>query len=618
MTTTRVLLAVLAVFAMAAAAPDPPQRVVFSRVFPVPGQIGLFVANADGSDERPLLASPDIDYNPAWSPDGASIVFTSERDGSADLYRVKADGSALERLTDSPAFDDQAAFSPDGKQLAFVSSRAGGTADLWTLDVATRRAKPLTSGPGGDFRPSWSPDGAWIAFSSDRGTGLPFSHGRWEHLHVVDIYLIHPDGSGLKRLTQQGKDRTFCGNPRWSADSHRVITYCMPAQDTMDYRRADIETGTTKLVSIDVATGVASDVEAGPGVKIAPSFVAGNEIGFIRKDLPGAGIHYSSGKAGPKGELRSAAWSPDGKRVAFHKRLPPPSAVGRRMFSHLPAYELRLAGAQLPSFNASGDRYAMTTYAPTPGANNLIVVEPATNTSTVIFHQEGRSALGAQWSPRGDTITFGIGPFRAFFNGFHDLFLNKPDRVDGGAQVAAINADGSNFRELTTGPNNNGFPSIAPDGKRFVYRTFGPNGDGLRVMNLETKAVTTLSTGYDNFPLWSPRGDLIMFSRIVDNDYEIFTIKPDGTGVKRLTNSPGNDAHQGWSPDGEHIVFASSRLGFKDEVIYTDAPQPYGELFVMRYDGTGVQQLTDNQWEDGTPAWQPAPRVPQSASGAKK
>ena len=37
-----------------------------------------------------------------------------------------------------------------------------------------------------------------------------------------------------------------------------------------------------------------------------------------------------------------------------------------------------------------------------------------------------------------------------------------------------------------------------------------------------------------------------------------------------------------WSPDGEYIAFASSRMGFKDEVLYTDAPQPYGELFVMR------------------------------------
>jgi TolB protein len=181
--------------------------------------------------------------------------------------------------------------------------------------------------------------------------------------------------------------------------------------------------------------------------------------------------------------------------------------------------------------------------------------------------------------------------------------------VDGGAQIAMVASNGSAFRELTSGPNNNGFPSMAPDGRRFVYRTFGPGGEGLRVMNIETGAITTLTSGYDNFPLWSPRGDVIMFSRLAQGDYEIFTIKPDGTGVRRLTSSPGNDAHQGWSPDGERIVFASSRMGFKDEVIYTDAPQPYGELFVMRSDGTGVEQLTDNQWEDGTPAWQPVRKL---------
>ena len=117
-----------------------------------------------------------------------------------------------------------------------------------------------------------------------------------------------------------------------------------------------------------------------------------------------------------------------------------------------------------------------------------------------------------------------------------------------------VNADGSGFHEVTSGANNNGFPSMAPDGKRFVYRSFGPDGEGLRIMNIETKAVTTLTEGYDNFPLWSPRGDLIMFSRAAKGDYEIYTIKPDGTGVKRLTFSKGNDAHMAWSPDGEHIV----------------------------------------------------------------
>ena len=119
--------------------------------------MALFLADADGGNERQFVTPSDADYDAAWAPDGASIVFTSERHGSADLYRVKRDGTGLERLTDSPAYDDQAALSPDGKQLVFVSTRADGTADLWTMDVQTRRAKALTSGPGGDFRPSWSP-----------------------------------------------------------------------------------------------------------------------------------------------------------------------------------------------------------------------------------------------------------------------------------------------------------------------------------------------------------------------------------------------------------------------------------------------------------------------------
>src|SRR5580765_3939045 len=185
------------VFAQAA----PRHSVVMTRVFPQPGQIGLFIAAADGSGEKPLVTPADLDYDAAWAPDGASIVFTSERNGSADLYRVKADGSGIERLTDSPAYDDQAAFSPDGRQLVFVTTRAGGTADLWIMDLQTRRATALTSGPGGDFRPSWSPDGQWIAFSSDRTSKLPFAHGRWEHLQIVDLYIVRPDGSGLKRLT---------------------------------------------------------------------------------------------------------------------------------------------------------------------------------------------------------------------------------------------------------------------------------------------------------------------------------------------------------------------------------------------------------------------------------
>src|SRR5262245_29479850 len=141
-----ILLITLSALTLAAASADP-QNIVFSRVFPQPGQIALFIADADGGNERPLVTPADVDYDATWAPDGASLVFTSERNGSADLYRVKPDGGGLERLTDSPAYDDQAAFSPNGRQLVFVSTRGGGTADLWTLDLQTRQSGALTSGP---------------------------------------------------------------------------------------------------------------------------------------------------------------------------------------------------------------------------------------------------------------------------------------------------------------------------------------------------------------------------------------------------------------------------------------------------------------------------------------
>jgi len=600
------LLAIVAAAALSlAVGAAAPQKIVFTRVFPNDGQIGLFVAARDGSGERPLLSTRDMDYDPVWSPDGQTIVFTSDRGGSADLFRVRPDGSGLERLTDGPAYDDQAAFSPDGKRLVLVSTRAGGRPNLWTLDIATRQTTALTSGEGGVFRPSWSPDGLWIAFASGRGRPLTFGHGRWEHLQFADIYVVHPDGSGLKQV---GKGGNFCGSPKWTADSRRLVAYCMDAQTTLETRRAvPLPGNDTRIVSVDVATGATTDVPAGPGVKFNPSVLSDTEIGYIRKDSDAAGIYYTSGTRGPQGQVRAASWSPDGSRVVFHRRQAAPTTWWKSTWSRNPEFDLSLTSI-MPSFGRDGGRFVVAGRPPAGAifGSSVSIATPGSNDVKVVYQDMARNVLAPQWAPNGEKIIFAVGAFNAFYNGFNGLFLKQSDRAEGGAQIAMINPDGTGFRELTAGPNNSAFPSMAPDGKRFVYRTFGPEGDGLKIMNIETNAATMLTKGYDNFPLWSPRGDLIMFTRLAEGEYDIYTIKPDGTDLKRLTTSRGNDAHQAWSPDGEQIVVASSRMGFKDEGIYTDAPQPYGELFVMRFDGTQVRQITDNQWEDGTPAWQPS------------
>ena len=323
----RPLLIAVAILTTLAAQPPSARKITAVRVFGNDGQTGLFVATSDGS-EIPLLSPADTDYDPVWAPDGSSIVFTSERDGSAELYRVKPDGSGLERLTNDPAYDDQAAFSPNGKQLVFVTTRNGGHAVLWTMDLATHRARPLTSGPGGDYEHVGFPDGKWIAFSSSRGNGFPFSHGRWERLQLADIHVIRPDNSGLKKI---GKKRRLL---RQSEMDKRQPSPCGLLHDCRaDIGESQAEPRTRKRHATRLDRrhhGHFYRSPRRPGRKINPSALPGNDVGYIRKDNgePGSGIYYTSGKRGPRGDVRTASWSPDGKYVVFHRAGVPRAVAG--------------------------------------------------------------------------------------------------------------------------------------------------------------------------------------------------------------------------------------------------------------------------------------------------
>lgn len=575
-------------------------RILENRLGPT--EATLYVANADGTGEQAITRPGSIDYNPAWSPKGDWIVFTSERTGPAELFRMHPDGSGLEQLTDAPAYNDQAAFSADGEHVVFVSTRAGGRANLWIVDVATHKARALTSGDGGDFRPSWSPDGEWIAFSSDRGDELPPAKGRWERLQPGDVYLIHPDGSGLRRLSEHGG---FCGSPKWTPDGKSVVAYCLTAQDTWTYRFAT-EDGNDRLVKMDVATGAATEMDAGPGVKVLPQVLPSGVIAYLRIDKTAHGVFYGKGTPGPKGDdLRSPSWSPDGKRMVYSRYARNSPLTPAKEWSRNPKFEL-YGTAILPNYDPSGERLAATkigTDKKTGEFNSSLMIVEDGKPAQAIVSRPGL-ILAPSWSPDGKRIVVGVGEFSAFLG--LELGDKKPiDPVNGGAQVAMVNADGGDFHLVTSGANNNAFPAFAPDGKRIVYRTEGPDGLGLRVMNLEDHSVKTLTEEWDNFPIWSPRGDLIAFMRKIGSDFEICTIRPDGSELKQLTHTHGVEAHMAWSPDGERMLFSSSRMGFKDEVLLVNNPQPYGEIFVMRFDGTEVEQLTDDQWEEGAPAWQP-------------
>ena len=583
--------------------------VLVNRIGPSGGE--LFIANADGSAERKLNSGGAMDYDPMYSADGKWIVFTSERNGSSNIYRLHPDGSGLERLTDNDGFDDQASLSPDDNQLAFISSRGSGTNNIWILDIKTRKARNLTGMPAlqaaagkmdGFFRPSWSPDGKWIAFSSDRGTdfkGHKFPAPGWEHIQAASIYVIRPDGTGLRKLTPDGE---MAGSPKWSADSKQVVFYDLDAEYTFAAR--GFGQATSQIVSVDVTTGARMERTSGPGLKVSPQFLSGDRIGYLLKGPGQKGkLAFTTGEsaadAPAPGAIRNPAWSPDGKQVVYEK-FAYASKQNQPLFAKDRTFDIRFSG-EFPAISKTG-KLTLSPFgevgagAITPFDKLAVYVSDLDGTNRKqVFEQDGGGAFSPAWSPDGKWIAFGYG---AFFNARQD----KP------AQLMMIRADGSEKRELTKGPLNSGFPSWSPDGKRIVYRVWSKEARSLQILDLDNGKSTKLTSGNDNFPMWSPLGDRICFTRDTGGtkSFDVFTIRPDGTDLKFLTDAPGNDGHCGWSPDAKYILFSSSRLGFRDETpLYDGSPQPYAELFVMNADGSNQRPITDDKWEEGTPAWAP-------------
>ncbi|MEJ8844597.1 hypothetical protein WG954_19545 [Lacibacter sp. H375] len=562
---------------------EPMYQLAFASFGPLNDDI--FIADANGNHARPLLPDPANDYNASFSHDGKWIVFTSERNGSADIYRVHADGSGLEQLTDDPSFDDQAVFSPDGKKIAFVSSR-NGQADIYIFEIATKKLTNITNHPAGDFRPAWSPDGEWIAFSTDRDSKRPMPvFTLW---HSTEIYTIRIDGSNIKRRTQLD---SYAGSPCWSFDGKQIVFYEAALQQVRNMNTVMKTNATTQLSVINVSDNTKQTITKDTGEKIYPRWFADGTIAYVTwGETPG--IVFTNGKARLNGNFENPSWSSDGQQMLFHREVNAGWPPYYKLFSRDPQFQLIRSGV-FPSYSPSGTYLICNDKTAGIHHNQIMRMNADGTNRSILFGDSIKSALAPVWSPQEDKIAFGFGRFFQSLQG--------PAIGD----IAIIDSDGSHLEVLTDGKGNYGFPSWSPDGKKIVYRGATDSIKGLFIVDVETKKITRLTTNsHDNFPGWSPNGDLIAFTGKRDGNYDIYTIKPDGSALKRLTTDPGNEAHSIWSPDGKWIAFSSGRTGFKDEsALHPYNPQPYGEICVMRADGSDVRVLTDNQYEEATPAW---------------
>jgi Tol biopolymer transport system component/DNA-binding winged helix-turn-helix (wHTH) protein len=171
----------------------------------------LWTAEASAPD-RPTRIAEDAGSRHGydefgWSPDG-QLLYTVVESGNADIWSLDPITRQRRRLTTDPADDFQPTVSPDGRTVVFSSNRAGATG-LWSMSRDGTGLSRLTS--GGDTRPSFSPDGKWVAFQRSGGEATPWG-----------LYRLSLETSAVQPLTVPSTMR-----PDVSPDGRFVAHYWM-------------------------------------------------------------------------------------------------------------------------------------------------------------------------------------------------------------------------------------------------------------------------------------------------------------------------------------------------------------------------------------------------------
>ena len=189
---------------------------------------------ADGSARERLPF--DVETTPVWSPDGRRMVVVGEE--SVRLRIVRLAGSVIEAVL--PIEGNEPAWSPDGKLIAFQSNRGGDLLQIYVVRPDGSGLRRLTSDRAarggnrfGAHSAAWSPDGRRLAFASDRDGD-------------DDIYVVRLDGTGPRKVTRNLVDDS---NPRWSPDARRIV-----------FDRTDYERDRRAIVIVDLTTGTESEL----------------------------------------------------------------------------------------------------------------------------------------------------------------------------------------------------------------------------------------------------------------------------------------------------------------------------------------------------------------------
>ncbi|TKY74238.1 TolB protein [Spatholobus suberectus] len=568
---------------------------------------------------------------PTHSPP-LQFVYITERNGSPTIYYDAVYTSSTRRRTRSAlqsitaeriqvpllpnnpsdtsqvSLKDKPSVTPDGEYLIYVSTHEdpgvprASWAAVYSSHLESGLTQRLTPYGVADFSPALSPSGLWTAVASYGPDGWA---GEVEDL-TTDIYVfLTRDGTHRVKIVEHG------GWPSWVDD--RTLYFHRRGDDQWwsIYKATLPSNGPVSVDSVVVERVTPPGLHA-----FTPATSPGNNNFIaVATRRPGSSFRHVelfdlvdkkftelTRLVSPRAHHLNPFISPDSSRVGYHKCRGEPKGNSSPQFllenvrSPVPGLSLFRFVGSFPVFSPSGDRIA---YVEMPGV--YVVNRDGSNLRKVF----DAMAFSTAW----DRVRPGV-----IYTAIGETFASESSRVD----IVSISVDeGKSVKRLTFDGKNNAFPSPSPDGKWIVFRSGRSGHKNLYIMDAvggERKGLRRLTEGpwTDTMCNWSPDGEWIAFASDRHDpgsgSFELYLIHPNGTGLRKLiqSGSGGRTNHPYFSPDGKSLTFTSDYAGISAEPISNPHHyQPYGDIFTVRLDGSGITRLTHNSYEDGTPAWSP-------------
>lgn len=476
----------------------------------------LYCVPANGGEARQLTTHAAYDSQPIWSPDGKKIAFTSNREGSLDVYVISAKGGAPTRLTTNSGKETPIAFKDNDHVLFSANIMPTAQSNLFAFsqvyEVSTEGGRPKLYSVLPMENISINKNGQ-VLYHDKKGY-----EDAWRKHHTSpitrDIWMLD-NGKYQKLTTFKGEDR----NPVWAADNQSF--YYLSEQD-----------GSFNIYRRNIASG--KDTQITQQKKNPIRFLTSSNDGLLCYGFDGEIYTVKEGA------------QPQKVNISITTDNDEPSLI--RKVQSWGATEIALSpDAKEVAFVMHGDVYVTSTEYKTTKR----ITDTPQQERNLSFAPDGRSLVYA--SER---------------NGVWQIF-----------QAKIKNEKEKNFtysteveeEQLTKTNVTSQYPAYSPDGKEVA---FYEDRATLRIINLKSKEVRTVLDGKYNFSYsdgdiwfeWSPDSKWLMCSYIGNggwNNTDIAVVKADGKEVHNITDSGYSDSNGKWVLGGKAILFESDRAGYR-------------------------------------------------------